>query len=151
MFEKLANIIRWIPVLWKYDQPYAVDSMLPLLKYKLKRFEAEMNRTHAIWRTSEKEKLYSYISLIDKLMKDEFIKNETNAFYKEYGKPDLKPADQEHPNLVSIDYSLADTKEKKAAASIEYAKLLDLEDQRKHQARLKLFMLLANNMHKWWV
>lgn len=143
MFRKLKNIIRWIFVLWKYDQPNEVNTLYPLIRYKLQRFEEEMSLYNSVWRVGEQERLHTCIKLLDQLIEDDFIKVEQEAFDKKYGEYRL--------DQIGLSYSRAKTIEEKALASAEYSKLMHLEDSRRHQVRLKLFMLLTNNIDKWWI
>jgi hypothetical protein len=143
MFEKFRNIIRWIFVLWKYDHPYEMDTIYPLIKHKLQCFKEEMILSKGIWREGEQERLDTCIKLLDQLIENDFIKAEQKAFDEKYGKCNL--------DQISLSYSKAKTIEEKAFASVEYSKLMHLEDSKRHQVRLKLFMLLTNNIDKWWI
>lgn len=136
MFAKLTNICKWIVYLWKYDNPYDYNTIYTLLRFKLKQMSNEMEKASYIKDIDkDKEKIDQSIQLLDSLIENDFCKNELKLYYEKWGYPE----------------SLDSINNRSAEAMKEYKAILDEEERRERKIRLQLFMIIYNNIRKWWI
>ena len=143
----IKNLVKWLPVIWKdrdWDQYY----FYTMLHRKLKHMEEFFASDRAMALHSEKEakKIRICVTLLDRIIKDEYDESAFKEHHKKWGKPEFSWGDEyfdiKHKNVITDEDK---KKERKGfLAACEHEKRMKTQDIR------YLFDYIGKHIECWW-
>jgi len=148
----IANLIYWFPVIWKdrdWDQYY----IYVILKRKLEFMEALhlSDESHLMCAEETSKEIKRCITLLDRLVKDEYDENSFKKYYEKWGKPkfDWIPIDNECSSLEITNEKVKTEKDKKQQTK-EFRRAGDHERNMRKQDIEYLFKYMSKHIEGWW-
>ena len=153
-FQTLKTVKAWWHVL-KYDVDYDFTSIYPILLFKLQQYRDTLARlqTGEYDASFDEEliKLSYCIDLCNKLIEDDFCKEEYEKHNEKWGIPQITSTKLDSGLIQgNIVRDKAVTEEDRQLERKEFRDLYKLEEERRKSAILSLFLTIANNHRKWW-
>lgn len=153
-FQTLKSVKAWWHIL-QHDVDYDFTSIYPILRFKLQQYKNVLiNLQSGEYDADSNEELIKLdycIGLCDKLIEDDFCKEEYEKHNEKWGIPQITSTRLDSGIIQgNIVRDKVVTEEDKNFERKEFRDLCKLEEERRKKAILSLFLTIANNHCKWW-
>ena len=141
----LRNIWKWRSVVWN-DRPWDYVYIFKALRFKLDETQRCIDGTF-VGADEEAAKIRSLIEAIDRILEDDYVKEEYEEMDRKYGKLEM---------IFNDDNTITTTREKlkeedKETERKETLALAELEAERRQQDINFVFDTMKNDIQRWWV
>lgn len=141
----LRNLWKWRSVVWN-DRPWDYVYIFKALRFKLDETQRCIDGTF-VGADEEAAKIRSLIDAIDRILEDDYVKEEYDEMDRKYGKLEM---------IFNNDNSLTMTRENlkeedKETERKETLALAELEAERRQQDINFVFDTMKNDIQRWWV
>jgi len=148
----IKNLIKWFPVIWK-DRQWDYYYIFAILNHKLKLTE-NFTRNHGnhIDRERDADQIKECITILNRLMEDDYLENTFSSFHKKWGEAELNFTKVDDPKSceVHIDYPNVKTPEDEENVDKEFKENMEKTKETKNKDLDMLFQLMRNNIEGWW-
>ena len=153
-FRFIGRVIGYMPVLWN-DEDWEGITMLNVIKHKIQRMDKcfMANPYRLVGRKLKiHRKMLLAIELIDRIMEDDFCKNEKIEHDKRWGVSKMVSFDTEDKNLKEMKFFHRNVRnsDDEKNENREFTSMIKLENQRYEDALEELFKILRHNIRGWW-
>jgi hypothetical protein len=141
----LRNLWKWRSVVWN-DRPWDYVYIFKALRFKLDETQRCIDGTF-VGAEEEAAKIRSLIEAIDRILEDDYVKEEYEEMDRKYGKLEM---------IFNDDNTLTTTRENlkeedKETERQETLALAELEAKRRQQDINFVFDTMKNDIQRWWV
>ena len=141
----LRNIWKWRSVVWN-DRPWDYVYIFKALRFKLDETQRCIDGTF-VGAEEEAAKIRSLIEAIDRILEDDYVKEEYEEMDRKYGKLEM---------IFNDDNTITTTRtnlkeEDKETERKETLSLAELEAERRQQDINFVFNTMKNDIQRWWV
>jgi hypothetical protein len=151
----IQNLIDYFPVIWG-DRDWDYTFALSLLKKKLERMEhLQIHHAHHVDHMTDAAEIRVCIDLIDKILEDDFCREEHDAHTLKYGelKMETKPEFIDSDGKIrtySCVFSRSNPDYPEEEERVARLELYNLEEKRRNEAYHELFITLKDKLRGWW-
>lgn len=150
----IENLIHWFPVIWK-DRDWDHYFLYVILHYKLKRMEhLHIYYSHLMSGSQTVKELRRCITLLERLMEDEYHENASIESHKKWGRPKFNwieiPNDKPGYSKLDITYKNVKTEEDEKQHNKEFSRICDHERNMRKQDIKYLFEYMSKHIEGWW-
>lgn len=141
----LRNFWKWRSVVWN-DRPWDYVYIFKALRFKLDETQRCIDGTF-VGADEEAAKIRSLIDAIDRILEDDYVKEEYEEMDRKYGKLEM---------IFNDDNTITTTRtnlkeEDKETERKETLTLAELEAKRRQQDINFVFDIMKNDIQRWWV
>lgn len=141
----LRNLWKWRSVVWN-DRPWDYVYIFKALRFKLDETQRCIDGTF-VGADEEAAKIRSLIEAIDRILEDDYVKEEYKEMDRKYGKLEM---------IFNDDNTITTTRENlkeddKETERKETLALAELEAERRQQDINFVFDTMKNDIQRWWV
>jgi len=151
--QGIKSLIIWFPVIWR-DRNWDNFYIYQILRHKLHLTEQLIrNHGHHLYHIEDANKIKICVTLLDRLIKDEYHENVFKNHYKKWGEPNMNFKDWgEAPNykVLEIKYPNVKTEKDKELQSKQFRLKSKLEAAMREQDLDLLFILMRKHIQGWW-
>lgn len=141
----IRNLWKWRSVVWN-DRPWDYVYIFKALRFKLDETQRCIDGTF-VGADEEAAKIRSLIEAIDRILEDDYVKEEYEEMDRKYGKLEM---------IFNDDNTITTTRtnlkeENKETERKETIALAELEAERRQQDINFVFDTMKNDIQRWWV
>ena len=141
----LRNLWKWRSVVWN-DRPWDYVYIFKALRFKLDETQRCIDGTF-VGADEEAAKIRSLIEAIDRILEDDYVKEEYEEMDRKYGK--LEMIFHEDNTITTTRKNLKE--EDRETERQETLTLAELEAERRQQDINFVFDTMKNDIQRWWV
>lgn len=148
----IIRVFHYLPILWQ-DKDFDWVFIITMLQFKLKRTREYLVKENIIVDIEEISKQIEIAeNLIDKILKDDFCKEEQDAHDLKWGETNdyFTPNKNGIGSILNFSKTNANTPEEKEQERSEQFAIYGLGEKRKADAWDKLYAHLRANLENWW-
>jgi hypothetical protein len=151
--QGIKNLIIWFPVIW-LDRNWDNLYIYQILRHKLHLTEQLIrNHGHHFYHIEDANKIKICVTLLDRLIEDEYHENVFKNHYKKWGEPEMNFRDStEYPDMhiLDIKYPLVKTEKDKEVERKQFRLKSKMEEAMREQDLDLLFKLMRKHIQTWW-
>lgn len=141
--------------LLKEDYDFEWTYLLELMRFKLERMKKCIANGHLTERKKRAKEIGEVISLLERIVKDDYLEKMMKPFHKKYGKPKVVETEVGDPipglgKVYQLGFIYPNGKKETPAMSKEVHKIHLLADKAQQDDIDKAFALMAKNIRGWW-
>jgi len=142
------KVIAYARFLWN-DYDFDYGSIYRLLHFKFERMYRALKNRHAMDSEKRAQQILEASNLAKKLFEDNFAETEYDALTEHWGELEFID-NKEYPGHFKVKCAKVQTEEDEERERQDYLKIMELEAQRRLEAKEALFQLIRDNIEDWW-